>query len=154
MALPQRRVVVTDQDLGFKALMKSLRDLSGQSVAVTVDDEHAAVHEFGSPALGIPERSFMRSTFDENAATYRRVLMAGIRSVLDGQAIGASVLSLFGARYARDIQLKIRQGHFVPNAPSTVARKGSSRPLIDTGRMRNSIRWELRPRRALAAVTP
>ena len=33
----------------------------------------------------------------------------------------------------------IGRGHFVPNAPNTIKQKGSSQPLIDTGRMRNSV---------------
>ncbi|MGD0039096.1 MAG: hypothetical protein ABSE84_01555 [Isosphaeraceae bacterium] len=33
---------------------------------------------------------------------------------------------------------------WAPNAPSTIARKGSDRPLIDSGQLRRSIRWVLR----------
>jgi hypothetical protein len=29
--------------------------------------------------------------------------------------------------------------HWAPNTPGTIARKGSNRPLIDTGALRNSI---------------
>ena len=34
--------------------------------------------------------------------------------------------------------------HLAPNAPATVARKGSSLPLVDTGSMLNSIDYEVR----------
>jgi len=39
------------------------------------------------------------------------------------------------------VQEKITNGSFAPNAPSTVMAKGSSKPLIDTGRMRQSVNY-------------
>ena len=42
------------------------------------------------------------------------------------------------------IQRKIVDGTFEPNAPSTIRKKGSSRPLIDTGRMRQSVNFIIR----------
>jgi hypothetical protein len=36
----------------------------------------------------------------------------------------------------------IRNGDFTPNADSTIAKKGSSKPLIDDGILRNSIRYQ------------
>ena len=35
-----------------------------------------------------------------------------------------------------------RPGHWAPNAPSTILKKGSSKPLIDTGAMMGAIRYE------------
>ena len=42
------------------------------------------------------------------------------------------------------IQDKIKEGDFAPNAESTVRKKGSSKPLIDTGRMRQSVNYQIR----------
>ena len=42
------------------------------------------------------------------------------------------------------IQEKITEGSYEPNAASTIRRKGSSKPLIDTGRMRQSVNYEIR----------
>lgn len=39
------------------------------------------------------------------------------------------------------IQKEIVNGDFVPNSPETIKRKGSDKPLIDTGRMRQSINY-------------
>ena len=44
------------------------------------------------------------------------------------------------------MQAEITEGDFVPNAPSTVRRKGSSKPLIDTGRMRQSVDYVIKPK--------
>jgi hypothetical protein len=40
-----------------------------------------------------------------------------------------------------DVQMSIVSGNWVPNAPRTIARKKSSRPLIDTGAMRQAVTW-------------
>jgi hypothetical protein len=37
------------------------------------------------------------------------------------------------------VKKTIRDGSYEPNAPSTIKRKGSSRPLIDTGAMLNAV---------------
>jgi len=41
---------------------------------------------------------------------------------------------------ASDMEKNIRDGDFTPNAPYTIALKGSDEPLIDTGAMINSIK--------------
>ena len=46
------------------------------------------------------------------------------------------------------IQESITEGAWEPNAPSTVAKKKSSKPLIDTGRMRQSVNYIIRERGA------
>ena len=42
------------------------------------------------------------------------------------------------------LQKEIKNGEFVANAPSTVAKKGSSRPLIDTGLLRQSVNFVIK----------
>ena len=42
------------------------------------------------------------------------------------------------------IKAKIASGNFTPNAPSTVKKKGRNQPLIDTGRMMNSVKGVVR----------
>ena len=44
------------------------------------------------------------------------------------------------------MQNEIITGDFAPNAPSTIRRKGSSKPLIDTGRMRQSVDYVIKPK--------
>jgi hypothetical protein len=50
---------------------------------------------------------------------------------------------VMGSTLANAMKRKIVDGAGVPppNAPSTVAKKGSSRPLVDTGRLVNAITW-------------
>lgn len=148
---------VTDRDLGYRALMRrlgELRDISvsvgvrggqlaGGAVLVDGDDEDdiveiAAVHEFGSRDGRIPERSFLRSTADENVRKYERLLERATERVVAG-AVPEFAFGLVGAVAVGDVQRKIAAGVPPPNAPSTMQRKGSSTPLVDTGRLRQSI---------------
>ncbi len=66
--------------------------------------------------------------------------------MIDGQLKPEGVLKNLGEFYQMKIQMTIRNAGSwaVPNAPSTVERKGSSSPLIDTGRMVQSVRYEIK----------
>jgi hypothetical protein len=94
----------------------------------------------GPFTIKIPERSFLRSAIDEN----KQVIV----KFVDQQAINLIVkqnqslkrtlglLGLFGVKLVKE---KIVRGPFVPNAPSTIRKKKSSKPLIDKGRLFGSI---------------
>jgi hypothetical protein len=55
-------------------------------------------------------------------------------------------LARLGAWYQSMVQKTIRDAKewAVPNDPATIKAKGSSSPLIDTGRMVNSVRYEVK----------
>jgi hypothetical protein len=103
--------------------------------------EYATYNEFG---MGVPERSFLRSTVDVNEKRYVQQLADACGKVIDGSASVQSALGVVGLGAARDVQQTIRDLADPPNAPSTVRQKGSSSPLIDTGRLRASIDHEVR----------
>jgi phage gpG-like protein len=103
-----------------------------------------AIQEFGLiiEALGIniPERSFMRAVFDQKAAQAVRLVGKRLKSgdsLEKALGIGAEWLK---AQMVRAIDAGIPP----PNAPSTVAAKGSSKPLIDSGQLKQSITSEVR----------
>lgn len=106
-----------------------------------------AIHEFGAPRANIPERSFLRRTFDERQAEYERSLRSAIGKVVDRGGSLRLALERLGARAAADVQNTIARGIPPPNAPRTVAKKGSSTPLIDTGQLRQSISYDVEERR-------
>jgi hypothetical protein len=108
----------------------------GESLAVI-----GAVQEFGSADGRIPERSFLRVPLRANVETYRAILARGLADVAEGNASLYQVLSQVGARAAGDSQQAIAQGIQPANAQSTIERKGSSKPLVDTGRLRQSITY-------------
>lgn len=106
----------------------------------------AGVHEYGAAiqtkngVILIPERSFIRATIAEQK-NYSVFIAKLVSSVLDGKRTEKQALNLFGARASADMKKRIAAGIEPPNAPSTIARKGSSKPLIDTGKLRESITW-------------
>lgn len=110
----------------------------GQQIA-----EYAAYNEFGTE--NIPERSFMRSAFDENLSSIKQDMDARYGQVTRGEINVKDALGLVGLRHQDQIKNKIDTNIPPPNAPATIAAKGSSRTLIDTGAMKNSIHYIVRP---------
>ena len=94
--------------------------------------------------INIPERSFIRSTFDEKEQEWYKYSLILLSKVLSGQSTAEELCEKMGNVIQKDIQKKIRDIKTPPNAPSTIARKGSNNPLIDTGRLRQSVTYKVR----------
>lgn len=95
-------------------------------------------HEFG---LGVPERPWLRTAL----ARHGKLWVGGLKVALKQRAQGeytAATLTLrqVGVFAVGKVQETIRTGPWVPNSPLTIALKGSSKPLIDTTQMINSVR--------------
>lgn len=105
--------------------------------------ELAVIQEFG---LGVPERSFLRATFDKLKDRWFKFASRVMRLVAKGKIPLERGLAIIGEKVKADVKRAITQGAGIPppNAPSTIARKGSSRPLVDTGRLVGSIDYEVR----------
>ena len=97
--------------------------------------------------IRIPQRSFLRSAFDKNQATYIRLLEQEAGRVIDGKTTPRKAVGLVGERHLADVKNGINAGIPPPLAPSTRARKGSSQTLIDTGQLKNSITVKVSKRR-------
>lgn len=102
-----------------------------------------AVHEFGSDDGRIPERSSIRSTTRAKGAELHRMAETIARRVIHRGGTFEEGLRTLGAYLAAEIQDAIAEGVPPPNAPSTIARKGSSKPLVDTGHLRQSITYQV-----------
>ena len=137
---------VTDTDLGYRALLASFPSLRRVQVLVGILDDPelapiAAFNEFGTDT--IPERSFLRSTVDENRTKYGTAMGAAIVDVLvRGQTVEQAFGGL-GELVQFDIQDKIEAIDHPRNAPSTIAKKGFDDPLIETGILHDSIDFEV-----------
>lgn len=103
----------------------------GESIA-----EIAEAHEFGA---GVPQRSFLRGWFDERQGEIEKVLSAQLElSLRQGKSLDWALERV--ALWAQgDIQKRIAAGIMPPNSEETIRRKGSSKPLIDTGVLKASI---------------
>lgn len=151
---------VEDKDLGLNRIIRTLnKDLDGVVVKVGVQAKDkavrrgkgggirntdqplaviAAIHEFG---LGdMPQRSFLRSVYDENLPVIDKMIQRVANGAVFGLGTNAA-LNQLGNVVQGMVQRKIVDGPFVPNSPATIKRKKSSKPLIDTGHLRQSIRY-------------
>lgn len=91
-----------------------------------------------------PERSFIRSTVDAKRNGEWRIYAEELRKqFVEGKMTTDRMLGLMGQRIKKDIQEKIRSMLPPPNAPSTIAAKGSDHTLINTGQLLNSIDYEV-----------
>ena len=106
--------------------------------------ELGIIHEFGVPERGIPERSFLRSTVSEESENLGRLGKTEITEFLEGNTSAHDAFATIGVYLQGKIVEKITDGEFEPNNENTVKRKGSSKPLIDTGQLRASITYEVR----------
>lgn len=101
--------------------------------------EIAAQNEYGTSR--IPARPFMSTAVDANRGTINGYIKKQYGLILDGKTTVNKALGLIGQLMTGLIQKRIRQIVYPPNAPSTIARKGSSKPLIDFGQMVQSVRY-------------
>lgn len=117
-------------------------------VGQAADDDHdgltnaeiAAVHEFGTEDGHIPERSFLRATFRDQRDKLVAMQVKACKAILAGKMDARRALELIGAWGAGAVKMFITRGaNLAPLAPITIKRKGSTRPLVDTGQLVNSI---------------
>ena len=140
-------------DIGFKTSVESdieeldqaiarLEQLNGRTVEAGLFGGFAAKkatwQEYGT-SRGIPARPFLRNTQYENENQWRQKTGQDIVQVFEGGLSSSAVLSKLGLLMVQDIRKTIDAGNFAPLSPVTVAKKGSSKPLVDTGDMYGAI---------------
>ena len=148
------RPKTTDRDLGYKKILKEINKVersphvkvgfpveksetkekhSGSKATVV---EIAIFHEFGT-STGIPQRSFIRATFDEQKEKWLELTGKLHLEIYKGNMDVAKALAIIGLRIETDQKNKIRSG--IP--PELKFREGT--PLIDTAQMINSIQFQV-----------
>ena len=121
----------------------------GCSIPVTNKMRGFFRYEFGinisknTKVIKIPERSFVRSSFDENQnklESYEELLEA----VIDSKISVDNFYQIIGNACVNLIKDYIKGGNFEPDSPVTLKHKRpTTKPLIDTGRLINSIDFEV-----------
>lgn len=101
----------------------------------------AAFNELGT--IHIPSRPFLRDSVDSNEGQINAFLQAMGKALVRGGS-AEEVLKKIGVFQKGLVQEEIEKGSFAPNAPVTVKRKGSDKPLIDTGLMRQSVDYVIK----------
>lgn len=141
----------TPEGRRFLAELQKLADLEvqvGFQSDQTYEDgtslpEIAAYNEFGSSDT--PARPFMRQSFEK----HEKELQAAcdrVNQVLAQGGTAESALNELGVFLKGLVQEEIVEGGFEPNAPSTIRKKGSEQPLIDTSYMRQSVNYVVKRR--------
>ena len=160
-----KRKGIVDRDLGWKKISSVFKNgkrgvscnvgIQGDNAAQSKEADGptnadlAAIHEYGTRDKRVPERSFMRSTFDAGLAKYKQKLDAAAGIALDKAKMGemnvleGELLMLGEVEYRADIIKRVR-GYIPPQLEkSTLARSKRARDpsltLWDTGVLINSI---------------
>lgn len=133
---------------------KKFRNSAGQIIESGHIDlvQVATIHEFGAPGANIPERSFIRSTMEENKQAFWAYAQELQQRILMGEIKTEDALGMLGEKIQAAIQAKFTNNDWPPLAAATLgqrtghvgnqALKGVHRPLVDTGQLRQSIRYK------------
>lgn len=160
---------IKDKDLGLKDIRKNIAALASMAIKAGIVEgsgeqdgvdiaQYAAWNEYGveGPPVSqhgqgkwfIPPRPFIRGWTDNKAENIKATVERIFKKVSDGVWDADDAIMRLG-EFAQDgIKSFIRTGTFTPNADKTIelktvrGKKGTT-PLIDTGTMRNSIRYEV-----------
>lgn len=99
------------------------------------------IHENGSPVRGIPARPVLEASMNHNkeliSENVEKVLKYATDGNLDGLKTAMEKLGLLVSGKAKSY---FTEGNaWAPNTPETIKRKGSDKPLIDTGTTQKAI---------------
>lgn len=118
-------------EVGFQADQKA--DDGKTSLAEIAYHNHFGTVDKNGQVL-IPARPFMDALSENTDQLYQFTGQA-----LEALSTSREVAEAVGSKAQSIIQDAIRNGDWEPNAPSTVKKKGSDKPLIDTGKMRQGV---------------
>ena len=116
----------------------------------------AAQNELGNPELGIPPRSFMRTTVSEQRQNWRQLAESGARAMMAGNETMSTVMEKLAFQAEGDIAKKITEITAPPLKASTIKARqrklangkeiGSlTKPLIETATMLNTLTHDVVP---------
>jgi hypothetical protein len=152
---------VTDIDFGYKAILRAIFGMEkGTTLTVGIHEglegegggdtegrdpdsiaAYAAANEFGTET--IPARPWMRTAIDGNVDKYKALVKRAMERALTKGLSPVVTLANVGRVVRNDLIRSIKGGSWEENAPATKARKGSSKPLVDTGAMQRAITFKV-----------
>jgi hypothetical protein len=96
--------------------------------------------------MQVPERSYLRASIDANPEVIRTAMLRFFDKVAAGELEAPIAMAQFGAFTEALVKKWMRDFSDPPNAPLTIHVKKADNPLIDKGRLVNSIRFRVRPK--------
>lgn len=146
-------VDVKIKDLGLAEELAAAQKLANAQVKIGIQADEkgeygngasvldvAAWNEFGTDK--IPSRPFIRQCFSDNLPALEKGLRIVAVKVLNGEDPKIA-LSQLGQWYQDKQKECLLHFPWKPNAAATVKAKGSTKPLVDTSQLVNSIRYEV-----------
>lgn len=107
------------------------------------------IHSNGSPARGIPVRKVIEPAI--SASPTREAIAMELKEATIAKLHGHDTEAIARLKRAGVLAMNASKAWFTdprnnwpPNTPETIRRKGSSRPLIDTGAMRAAVTYVIR----------
>lgn len=97
---------------------------------------------FGTVKNPDSEWPFITNAFNDNRRRYLAALKKNAKSILRGQVDAGSVMSRLGLLAQGDVQMEMVNISSPANAQSTIKKKGSSNPTIDTGETKNNVTYQ------------
>lgn len=121
-------------------------DKSARKKGVVTNAQLMYLHSNGSALQGIPARPIIEPAIEapDNKALIAKQLGAAARATLDAKPDEANDSLELAGMQGRDASVNWftdPRNNWAPNSPVTIARKGSDRPLIDTGELRRSLTY-------------
>ena len=138
------RLVDTVRSMGLNKVEVGLPAGGSHSGTDLSMHELGMVHEYGSATRNIPARPFIAPPIKQNVANYKKIMKSQAKLLIFRRTTLNAALSIIGEAGKRDIQDYMLSANFKPLKAETIKRKGSSKPLIDTGQMRNAITYEIK----------
>ncbi len=146
---------VRETDKQLQAVQKSIKELKKIDVLVGIPQEEAGreqnditnaellyIHTNGSPANNIPPRPVVEPAIQDSKEEIGTLLKEAILKALEGDTGGAMAgMERAGTQGENAVKgwFTNPKNGWAENAESTKKKKGSSKPLIDTGQLRKSI---------------
>ena len=103
----------------------------------------AYIMEKGSAVNNIPARPFMHQTRERNEKRVLGLSKKLLKNLSNGSTTAMDAIKKLGVTYEGSMKRIFIEGSFAPNALSTIRKKKSSRPLIDTSLLRQSIKFKV-----------
>ena len=132
-------------ELGVKVgILEGSKNVNGTSIA-----EYATYNEYGVPGKNqiwnIPPRPFIRGYLDKRSEKINSEKIGIFRQVSDGKMDAKTAIEDLGQKTKEGIKNYIKtSANFEPNKESTKNKKeGRSRPLVDTGALRDAVDYEV-----------
>lgn len=145
---------IEDRDNGYRKVTGTLRSLGNTLKVGILDQDFSKPHpsggtigqvaqllEYGTETA--PARSVFRAWFDQNSSQIQATLASEYQKVISGKQSKEEALAAVGEFCIQGLKKYMDAGVPPPNAPSTIRKKGSDIPGIETGTLQDTINYSI-----------